>query len=107
MYTLHCEQSHDKMDILMLSQDTPKDALINMRVHSSTRDFIDQAAKSIGKDRSDFMLEAAYEKAQDILLDQQLFILDDAQWAKLNQIIDNPPKANMKLRKLINKEFAY
>ena len=50
----------------MLAKDAKKDALINMRVHSSTRDFIDRAAKSIGKDRSDFMLDAACEKARDI-----------------------------------------
>lgn len=86
----------------MLSQDTPKDTLINMRVHSSTRDFIDQAARSIGKDRSDFMLEAAYEKAQEILLDRTLFILDDAQWEEFNRILDNPPKPNEKLIKLLN-----
>ncbi len=86
----------------MLSQDTPKDTLINMRVHSSTRDFIDQAAQSIGKDRSDFMLEAAYEKAQEILLDRTLFILDDAQWVEFNRILDNPPKPNKTLIKLLN-----
>ena len=40
----------------MFTQDAKKDTLINMRVHSSARDFIDQAAKSVGKDRSDFML---------------------------------------------------
>jgi len=51
----------------MLSQDSPKDALINMRTHSSTKAFIDSAAKALGKDRSDFVLEAAYEKAEEVL----------------------------------------
>ena len=86
----------------MLPQNTPKDTLINMRVHSSTRDFIDHAARSIGKDRSDFMLEAAYEKAREILLDRTLFILDDEQWKEFNLILDNPPKPNEKLIKLLN-----
>ena len=86
----------------MLSQDTKKDSLINMRVHSSTRDFIDQAAKSIGKDRSDFMLEAAYEKAQEILMDRTEFVLDDAQWEAFNTILNNPPKANEKLLAILS-----
>jgi len=86
----------------MLSQDTPKDALINMRVHSNTRDFIDQAAQSIGKDRSDFMLEAAYEKAEEILLDRTFFILDDDQWEAFNRILDNPPRPNERLRRLLS-----
>ena len=85
----------------MLPQNTPKDALINMRVHSSTRDFIDRAAQSVGKDRSDFMLEAACEKAQEILLDRTLFMLDEKQWKEFNRVLDNPPKPNEKLRKLL------
>lgn len=85
----------------MLSQDAKKDTLINMRVHSSTRDFIDQAAKSIGKDRSDFMLDAACEKAQEILMDRTEILLDDAQWEAFNTILDNPPEANEKLLALL------
>lgn len=85
----------------MLTQDAKKDTLINMRVHSSTRDFIDQAAKSIGKDRSDFMLDAACEKAQEILMDRTEFLLDDTQWEAFNNILDNPPKPNEKLLTLL------
>lgn len=85
----------------MLSQNAPKDALINMRVHSQTRDFIDQAAKAIGKDRSDFMLEAAYEKAEEILLDQTHIFMNDEQWEAFNKLLDSPPKANDKLRNLL------
>ena len=85
----------------MLAQNAKKDTLINMRVHSSTRDFIDQAAKSIGKDRSDFMLDAACEKAQEILMDRTEFLLDDAQWEAFNTILDNPAKPNEKLLALL------
>ncbi len=86
----------------MLAQDKKKDTLINMRVHSSTRDFIDQAASSIGKDRSDFMLEAACEKAQEILMDRTELLLSDAQWQAFNNILDSPPKPNEKLLTLLS-----
>lgn len=86
----------------MLSQDQPKDTLINMRTHSSLRDFIDKAARACGKDRSDFMLESAYEKAQDVLLDRTMFALDDEQWEDFNAVLDTPPKPNEKLRKLLS-----
>lgn len=85
----------------MLAKHAKKDALINMRVHSSTRDFIDRAAKSIGKDRSDFMLDAACEKARDILMDRTEFLLDDAQWEAFNTILDSPPEPNEKLLALL------
>ena len=87
----------------MLSQDSRKDALINMRIHSSTRDFIDQAAKALGKDRSDFVLEAACEKAEEVLLDQTSFFLNEEQWETFNNLLDTPPKANDKLKKLLAK----
>ena len=85
----------------MLSQSSRKDALINMRVHSNTKDFIDRAAKALGKDRSDFVLEAAYEKAEEVLLDQTTFVLNDEQWETFNRLLDSPPKANDKLKKLL------
>lgn len=85
----------------MLPQNARKDALINMRIHSSTRDFIDQAARAMGKDRSDFMLEAACEKAEEVLLDQNNIALDDKQWAIFNKLLDAPPKPNSKLKKLL------
>jgi uncharacterized protein (DUF1778 family) len=85
----------------MLSQNLPKDALINMRVHSSTKEFIDRAAKAIGKDRSDFMLEAAKEKAEAILMDQTHIEMDQQQWQTLRDLLDAPPKLNKKLLKLL------
>ena len=89
--------------IAMLSQDSRKDALINMRIHSSTKDFIDRAAKALGKDRSDFVLEAAYEKAEEVLLDQTAFVLNDEQWEAFNNLLDSPPKMNDRLKKLLAK----
>jgi uncharacterized protein (DUF1778 family) len=47
------------------------------------------------------MLEAAYEKAQEILLDRREFYLDDKQWETFNRILDNPLKPNKKLLKLL------
>lgn len=85
----------------MFPQAQPKDTLINMRISKSTRDFIDHAAQTTGKGRSDFMLEAAFEKAEQVLLDRRLFILDDKQWDEFNEILDNPPKMNKKLQTLL------
>jgi uncharacterized protein (DUF1778 family) len=40
-----------------------RDAAINLRALPQQRDLIDQAAMLFGKNRSDFMLEAACDKA--------------------------------------------
>ena len=47
-----------------------RDAAINLRALPEQRDLIDQAASALGKNRSDFMLEAACERAQSVMLDQ-------------------------------------
>ena len=60
-----------------------RDAAINLRAHPEQRDLIDQAAMLLNKNRSDFMLEAACDKAQAVLLDQVFFKLDDAKFQEL------------------------
>lgn len=85
----------------MQTHDQPKDATINMRIHSGMRDFIDYAAGLSGKDRSDFMLEAAYEKAQQVLLDKRFFTLDEDAWQAFNALLDAPPAPNEKLKVLL------
>ena len=45
-------------------------------VEATSRAF-DHAASLLGKSRSDFMLEAACDRAQSVVLDQVFFSLDD------------------------------
>ena len=44
-----------------------RETIINLRAPAKQRALIDQAAQVLGKTRTDFMLEAAYEKAQQVL----------------------------------------
>ncbi|RRZ43543.1 DUF1778 domain-containing protein, partial [Klebsiella pneumoniae] len=53
-----------------------REAPINIRAKTSQRDLIDMAASLVSKSRTDFMLEVACREAQDILLDQRLFLLN-------------------------------
>ena len=46
---------------------------INIRAKARQRDLIDQAAERLGRSRSDFMLEAACNRAEDVLLDHTFF----------------------------------
>jgi len=58
-----------------------RDAAINLRALPAQRDLIHHAASLLGKNRSDFMLEAACERARPVVLDQVFFNLDEAQFA--------------------------
>jgi len=58
-------------------------APINIRARSTQRNLIDKAAAMLNKNRSDFMLEAACREAENVLLDQRLFLVDDNALRKL------------------------
>ncbi|MHB8253891.1 MAG: type II toxin-antitoxin system TacA family antitoxin [Acidiferrobacter sp.] len=78
-----------------------RDAAINLRALPEQRDLIDHAASVVGKNRSDFMLEAACERAQAIMLDQVFFGLDTERFREFTEMLDASPAANPGLERLI------
>jgi len=78
-----------------------RDAAINLRARPEQRDLIDQAAQLLGKNRSDFMLEAACDKAQSVLLDQVFFSLDAEKFRRFTKLLDAPPARNPGLERLM------
>lgn len=69
-------------------------AAINLRALPEQRNLIDRAATLLGKNRSDFMLEAACERAQTVMLDQLFFNLDTEQFQQFMTVLDEPPSPN-------------
>lgn len=78
-----------------------RDAAINLRALPEQRDLIDQAAALLGKNRSDFMLEAACERARAVLLDQVFFDLDADRFRRFIELLDAPPDPNPGLERLM------
>ena len=78
-----------------------RDAAINLRARPEQRDLIDQAAELLGKSRSDFMLEAACDKAQSVLHDQVFFRLDADKLRQFTKLLDVPPAHNPDLERLM------
>lgn len=76
---------------------------INLRIEDQTRRLIDDAAVVLGKTRTEFMIESARAQAIDVLLDQRLFVLDDARYAAFVKALDNPPAPGPKLRELLKR----
>ena len=78
-----------------------RDVNINLRANRKQRTVIDRAARMLGKNRSDFMLEAACRDAETVLLDQRYFMLDEKEFKKFSAALDKPPAENPRLRKLL------
>jgi uncharacterized protein (DUF1778 family) len=79
----------------------PRDVTINLRANQRQRALIDQAAETLGKNRSDFMLEAACRAADSVLFDRRLFVLDDKAAKRFAAVLDKAPTDNPKLRRLL------
>jgi uncharacterized protein (DUF1778 family) len=75
--------------------------VINLRADEHRRDLIDRAAEATGKNRSEFMLEAACREATAVLLDRRLFQLDAKAHKQFTAALDKPPAANPRLRRLL------
>jgi uncharacterized protein (DUF1778 family) len=78
-----------------------RDAAINLRALPEQRDLIDHAATLLGKNRSDFMLEAACDKAKAVVLDQVFFSLDADKFKQFTRLLDAPPARNPGLERLM------
>lgn len=78
-----------------------RDVTINIRAKQNQRDLIDRAADLQGKSRSEFMLDSAYQKAQDVLLDRSFFGLDELKFKQFVALLDAPPARNEKLHALL------
>jgi uncharacterized protein (DUF1778 family) len=84
------------------SSSAARDTSINLRASRRQRDLIDRAAETLGKSRSEFMLEAACQEAEDVLLDRRYFTLDADTFKKFKAALDKPPARNPKLRRLMS-----
>lgn len=84
-----------------------RNTAINLRAHAEQRDLIDRAASALGKNRSDFMLEAACEKAQSVMLDRSFFALDEQAFARFSAVLDAPIEANPALERLLARRPAW
>ena len=74
---------------------------INLRVTRSQKTLIDRAANALGRNRSDFMLDAACHEAESVLLDRRYFVLSDAEFKRFVAVLDKPPAPNPRLERLL------
>jgi uncharacterized protein (DUF1778 family) len=80
---------------------------INLRADKLKRALIDRAAERLGKNRSEFMLEAACREATAVLLDQRFFLLDEKAYKRFTAALDKPPAENGRLRRLLRTKAAW
>jgi len=78
-----------------------KTAPINMRVEPSQHALLTKAAAVLHKDRSAFILDVACREAENVLLYQRLFYLEDDDFNLFEAALNAPLPDNEKLKALL------
>jgi uncharacterized protein (DUF1778 family) len=76
-----------------------KREMLNIRIKPDVRALIDRAAELVGKNRTDFVLEASQRAAEEALLDRTLFSVPPEVYSEFLARLDAPPEPNVRLRR--------
>lgn len=79
---------------------TRRDTL-NIRIKPELRGLIDRAAELAGKNRTDFVLDAARHAAEAALMDRTVFVVNPEAYAEFLARLDAPPAPNERLRRTL------
>jgi len=77
----------------------PRRETLNLRIPLVERTLIERAARSAGKTRTDFILEAARRAAEDAILDRAVTAVSPEAYAAFVARLDAQPQPNERLRK--------
>ena len=72
---------------------------LNIRIKPEERSLIDRAAQSLGKNRTDFILDAARRAAEEALLDRTVLTVSPEIYAEFLARLDAPAQPNDRLRR--------
>ena len=79
-----------------------KSMQINMRIRPAQRELIARAAELHHKSVSEFVIDAATEAAEDTLLKQRVYLVDDEQYKQVLRIMDSPVSENPALQQTLD-----
>ncbi len=81
------------------AQRAPRREALNLRIKPRVRELIDRAAEVAGKNRTDFVLDAARRAAEEMLLDRTVLTVSPTAYRQFLARLDAPPKPNKRLLK--------
>jgi uncharacterized protein (DUF1778 family) len=84
-----------------------KDDVIQIRASAEAKAILNRAAALRGQKLSEFMLESARRQAEETILDQRTFFLDDAQHKRFLALLDAPPKLSADARARLKRKAPW
>jgi uncharacterized protein (DUF1778 family) len=87
------------METSMSPSRSAKRETLNLPIKPRELRLIDRAAESVGKSRTEFVLEAARRAAEEALLDRMVFTVRPKVYAEFLARLDARPRPNKRLRR--------
>ena len=84
-----------------------KDNVIQIRASAEAKAILNWAAALRGQKLSEFMLQSARRQAEETILDQRTFFLDDELHARFLAQLELPPAASAKVRARLNRKAPW
>lgn len=75
---------------------------INLRTTRQAESLIRAGARVRGVNVSEFILESACARAEQVLADQSTFKLSPSQWRAFTDALDRPPQSKPRLQRLLS-----
>ena len=80
---------------------------IDIRTSVTVKAVLQQAAASVNKSVSEFLLDSGLSAASETLADRKLFALDEKQWLQFQAALDADPKDKPALKRLLSEPSVF
>lgn len=81
-----------------------KNARVDIKTTRAAKVILEQAANAMGTTLSAFLIDSAMTRAREIITQSQMITLTHREAERFVAALENPPKANARLRQLLKKQ---
>jgi len=84
-----------------------RDARLELRLSKDVKSLLQQAADTMGKKLSEFVLDCARHEAVDVIADRRVFLLDKQQMDAFESALNSPVRENPALQRLMTEKSIF
>jgi uncharacterized protein (DUF1778 family) len=77
---------------------------LDLRLTASAKQTLRRAAEASHKTLTEFVLDSAVQKAEEVLVEQRSIRLSPEDWAEFHRQLDAPPEVNPRLARLLQED---
>ncbi|MBU2761212.1 DUF1778 domain-containing protein [Acidithiobacillus sulfurivorans] len=92
---------------MLTTNTTTRSARLGLRATPAQETVLRRAAEVAHKSLTDFILDAAYQAAEQTLLDQRLFMVTGSQYQAILEMLDRPESDNPGLADLFSRPSVW